>query len=231
MDRLPNFEMTTPIDPPLWFVRDLFVCVLCSMVIYRVLNKKSTCIFSLSILLFWWLTGKYQYLFPGISVPAFLFFGIGSAIGIHKIDIMKRLKKYEKMILGIFLVLFLGMVFSGYYIQGVERPLLQENKYLISPYILFSIPTYILIACEVKKFRSLNIEGLAPASFTLFACHWLVLDALKRILGHFIKGCIGEGEMMLIQLALYVVPCLTGIFIYLVIKQSDKAKLLLNGGR
>lgn len=231
IDRLPNFEMTTPIDPPLWFVRDLFVCMLSTMLIYHALNKKKTCGITLFILLCWWLTGKYQYLFPGISVPSFLFFGIGSAIGIHKIDIIKISKKYEKMILGIFFVLFLSMVFSCYYIQGVEKPLLQENKNLASTYILFSIPAYLLIACKVVKYRCLNLEGLAAASFTLFACHWLVLYVLKRIFGHLIKGWIGEGEMMLIQLVLFIVPCLTGIFIYHVIKQSDKAKLLFNGGR
>lgn len=230
-DRLPEFAMTTPIDPPLWFVRDLFVCMLCSLLLYRVLKNKKSCIIFLSIMLLWWLSDKYQYLFPGVSVPSFLYFGIGSAIGIYKIDVMKVIQKYSKTILLVFSILFIARITSSHYVWNGEKLMLADNELLASLYILFAIPTYILIASVMIKSKYLNIEKLAAASFTLFAFHWMVLDIFRRIFKHTTQGFVGQGNMMLIQLVLYIIPCIVSLILYGIIKRNDKAKLLLSGGR
>ncbi len=231
-DRLPEFAMTTPIDPPLWFVRDLFVCMLLSGILYKLLRKKVTCFLLLGALFVWWMSGKYQYLFPGISVPAFFFFGFGSAIGIWKIDLMNMVKRYRIIVIIAFSGLFVAMILTSHYQMGSDgRLTLSHIEILNSSYIVASIPAYLLIANRLTKYKLTNIERLATASFTLYACHWLVLDLMRRIICRLFQGEIAQGEMMLMQFALYIIPCLVAIALYDIIKRNRRLKLLLSGGR
>ena len=231
-DRLPEFAMTTSIDPPLWFVRDLFVCMLLSGCLYKLLRKKVTCLFTLGALFIWWISGKYQYLFPGISVPAFFFFGFGSAIGIWKIDIMNMVKRYRTIVIIAFSILLVTMIITSHYQMGTDGNLtLNHIEILSSFYIVTAIPAYCFFANRLTKFKLTNLEGLAAASFTLYACHWLILDIMRRIICRLFQGEIAQGEMMIMQFALYIIPCLVAIALYDIIKRNRRLKLLLSGGR
>jgi peptidoglycan/LPS O-acetylase OafA/YrhL len=178
------------------------------------------------------MSGKYQYLFPGISVPAFFFFSFGSAIGIWKIDLMNMVKRHNTISLLLFSSLFVAMIFTSHYQMGADGKLvLTHIEILNSFYIVASIPAYLLIANRLTKCKLTNFEGLATASFTLYACHWLVLDIMRRIIHRLIQGVIAQGEMMLVQFILYIVPCLIAIAFYAIIKRDQRLKLLLSGGR
>lgn len=88
----------TPADPPLWFLRDLMVCMVLSPLFYIVLKR-------------WWLAFPIfgfvfvswffdLNLFPnvnGFSPLSIIFFGIGSAVGIYKVKIVSFLKRYGAM--------------------------------------------------------------------------------------------------------------------------------------
>jgi peptidoglycan/LPS O-acetylase OafA/YrhL len=102
---------------------------------------------------------------------------------------------------------------------------------LNSFYIVIAIPAYLLFANGLTKYKLTNIEGLATASFTLYACHWLVLDIMKKIIHRLIQGEIAQGEMMLVQFTLYIRLCLIAIALYSIIKRGQRLKLLLSRGR
>jgi peptidoglycan/LPS O-acetylase OafA/YrhL len=171
--------------------------------------------------------GKFQYIFPGISVPAFLFFGFGSVIGIWKVDFMNFFKRYKTMVFVAFSCSFIVIFLTTHYKIETDGNLVISNiEVLNSLYIIASIPTYLLVADRLSKCKLTNIEGLATVSFTLYACHWLVLDIMRRIIHKLIQG-----EMMFVQFSLYIVPCLIAIVLYAVTNRHQRLKLLLSGGR
>lgn len=231
LDRLPEFAMTTPIDPPLWFVRDLFVCMLLSKLFYKLLKKKVTCILFLLVFLGWWLSNQYQYIFPGISVPSIFFFSFGAYIGIWKIDILNLAKRYKLVVLGPFICLLLARIVTEHYEVIDGKLTLMNMNLLSSAYVLWSIPTFLMIADSLTRTKHLNVENLAVVSFTLYAAHWMILGTMKRIMIHTMSGTYSQGEMFLIQIALYIIPCFVAILIYQVIRRSYTLKLLFSGGR
>lgn len=231
LDRITGFTMTTPIDPPLWFMRDLFICMLGSRLFYKLLKNNKICIAFLFLMLCWWLSGKFLYMIPGLSVPSIFFFGLGSAIGIHKIDIMKAIDKYRKVILITFLILLVIRLLTSRYVIEDDRFEFVANSYLNSLYILISIPSYILIAQFTFKIKFLNLERLAGGSFTLFAIHWMVLHYIRIILDSVINGYIAQWEFLALQFLIYLIPTIVGVALYDVIKRNKKVQLLLNGGR
>jgi hypothetical protein len=230
-DRLPKFMMTTPIDPPLWFVRDLFVTMLLSKPLYHLLKKRLSCVIFLGVLLLWWFSGCYQYLLPGISVPCILFFSIGATIGIHKIDIMNLINGKRNEILLMFLLFLIFMVKCNYYVNGTDKPELEYSLPINNLYTLISIPAYLLIASYLTKHRKTDAQSLAPTSFVVFASHWMTLTIMKRIMGKLLSGNYDQTVIFLFQMVLYIVPVVVGVIIYLVIKRHEKIKMLLSGGR
>lgn len=107
-DRITEMTMATPADPPLWFIRDLMVCMVLSPVVWFVVRHKWTCIVVLSLsALPYMLCMPYQYPFPGISVPSILFFSLGSAIAVWKIDMARWLNNTNLswILIGVYAVL------------------------------------------------------------------------------------------------------------------------------
>ena len=148
-----------------------------------------TCFLLLGALFVWWMSGKYQYLFPGISVPAFFFFGFGSAIGIWKIDLLKYVKRYRTTVVIAFSCLFVAMILTSHYQMGADGKLaLSHIEILNSFYIVIAILAYLLFANGLTKYKLTNVEGLVTASFTLYACHWLVLGIMRRIIHRLIQS-------------------------------------------
>ena len=88
VDRITLMNMTTPIDPPLWFLRDLFVSMLLTPCLYYFLkNRYSGLIFVAVLFIPWFMDLPCMYPLPGISIPSLLFFSIGGYLSINKANI------------------------------------------------------------------------------------------------------------------------------------------------
>lgn len=95
-ERISTMSMTTPADPPLWFIRDLMVCMILSPVIWTIIRRRIICFFVLlPLMALWFLVLDLHVLYPipGVSIPAFLFFSLGAIAAVWGFDIEKWLDR------------------------------------------------------------------------------------------------------------------------------------------
>ena len=99
-EHIINMEMSCPIDPPLWFIRDLLGVMFFSPLIYILVARFERVYYlGLFSMLICYLSGsRYQYWIPGISLPALLFFSIGAYCGIKKNEFLVYLYKYRNIL-------------------------------------------------------------------------------------------------------------------------------------
>ena len=81
-------DQPIPADPPLWFLRDLMVCMLMSPVYYAILKRKLVgIIFLLSSVSLWLFDIWPLPLLNGVSSLSIVFFALGAFVGIQKLRI------------------------------------------------------------------------------------------------------------------------------------------------
>lgn len=168
---LPNQEtlinsmsLTTPADPPLWFVRDLMVCMLVSPLFYWIIKIKKLGILLLFSLLIIWVFSPYQYPFPGLSICSLFFFFIGCFIAIRKVNLTTFLDNRNTFIIILTLYalcIFLELVSFDYVYNGYTLNL-KHNHFIFSACTLLGcvgFPVIIFKAIKDKKVSSKYLGG------------------------------------------------------------------------
>ena len=152
---------SAPILVPLWFLRDLIVCVFLFSPIFFALfkrrNSKALLIIGLVLLSFLYYTQTSLYL-PGFSPHTLFYFGIGSAMALQNTSITELFSKHKYLIWGLFIVLFV-----------VEVALDGHNSVvgnIIYPFYVLVGVVFIVNTFSVNK---LNVGGggNVPFSFLL----------------------------------------------------------------
>lgn len=158
--------MATPADPPLWFIRDLMVCMVLSPVIWFVISRKVIC--CILILLFavpWFLNIPCLYPFPGVSIPSIFFFMIGSIAAFWNIDIAKWFNNIKRTYLWLSVYILLSiielvMIDYSISIDG-ERVVIKiiQNAYLHALLVFIGCFAFISIVYRLTGSVSGNLGG------------------------------------------------------------------------
>lgn len=172
-DRIPQMILATPVDPPLWFIRDLMVCMAISPLIWIVLKNKWSLVVTLITLSFLYFSSiPVQYPFPGFSVISILFFSIGSAISIHKTKISLYLdgKICAYMVTIIFVILSAVELTQIDYLiihgqLGVEVKIVQDD-FLHKMVQLFGCFAFISLAYRIVN--NVNVSNIKMGGHFVF---------------------------------------------------------------
>ncbi len=158
LDRISEMTMATPADPPLWFIRDLMVCLVLSPVIWFVARKKMICIIVVVLLAApWFFSIPCLFPFPGISIPSLLFFMIGSMAAVWDVNIARWLSNVNmsKFLIGIFFILSiieLIMVDYSFSLNGESVSVtIEQNIYLHAILVLGGCFAFLFVAYRLAS--------------------------------------------------------------------------------
>lgn len=212
------YETGLPADPPLWFLRDLMLCVLFSPVIYFIIKKTSWLLpVSLGIM---WITGYPHIGFVVWKLKAYFFFSIGAWLALRQIDCVEMVKKnwYILLYLVFYIIILASYLFFNY-------------DCLLRISVIAGFPFFISIAKTISgKMKKTVSSSLVVATFFIFLYHYLIANLMWRLY----CALIGTSEIALF--ASYFLGAVTTIailyFVYCILnKITPKFTFVLVGGR
>lgn len=213
------FHHGTPMNDPLWFIRDLMVVMLVSpLVFYLFKHCKLSILIVLGILWFmnWWPT------VPGFSISAFFFFSAGAYFAIHKKNFVEIFKPHLSLALVMYITTaVLQFLFRGGWV----------SSYLSKMNILFGIIMVISLTSLMIEKRKWKVNlFLTEASFFIYVYHGLIIYRLTSrafmILPH------ADWALSLIYLLCPVIIIGIGLPLFVVLKKAlPKTTSLLMGNR
>lgn len=161
----PTGEHATPINGPLWFIRDLILLVIATPVIYS-LVKRLKVFFVVFLGVVWYFgLGKHIGL-PGLCHQSIFFFPLGAYFSINRINFVELAHKvkwtpYAYIILAIGDTISIGLPFNFWFHQSGILVGLISSTYIAS------------VLVESKKVKTNKFLG--DASFFVFALHGLFI--------------------------------------------------------
>ena len=167
---------STPIDGPLWFVRDLLVCFIFAPIIYRFLNKKVLSVLLVLLILNVWIPIEG---FSIISVFYFSWGGYFSRKNLCFVNVFNKWKNYSYMIS---IVLLIGILFSfGNYDSAY--------KILWPLFTVSGVPATICIASFLLRNTLVTVHhNLSNSSFFVFAAHFPLINYLANLINRIFYG-------------------------------------------
>lgn len=229
---IKSMSLTTPADPPLWFVRDLMVCMISSPLIYRLMRIKCIGLFSLIVFGLMWYLGEFQYPFPGISICSLFFFSFGCFLAINRVNISSYMNSKLAFILvvSLFLLVVVMESLTFDYVKDVASLKLVHNHYIFASCKVLGCMAYPMIIYRLLKNKEFSDKYLGGA-FCVFAVHWLILDILKIIFSRVISAHISQSEAFGLYFLLIFAGFFGSLLFYYIIKKNRKLLMLLAGGR
>lgn len=159
----------TPINYPLWFIRDLMVMVIASPIIYWLIRYLK--LYGISLLGILWFFNIWIDI-PGISIISLFFFSYGAYYSIHKINFVNDFLKFYPVIIGAYIVTSIGDLFFK------ET---SWNIYIHNIGILMGIAACVSLtaSCLNKNIWHVNFQ-LLNTSFFIYAYHVMPLALVVK---------------------------------------------------
>lgn len=221
--------VTIPADPPLWFVRDLMVCVIISPILFWIIKSKimGTIIY-LCIISLWLVEPDWLSLPPGISYLSLVFFTAGSYIGVYQVDLEVIINKWGGVFIFIFLILSLFNMFTTNYVLDGYRVVVDNIPILHKIGCVIGCIAYMSISIRLNPYLSkYNMGG----SFVVFAAHWEILGITSKVVAQFIPSEISQLMAFCVYIFYIVVAFIGSLLINKIISRSQLLTKLLAGGR
>lgn len=212
-----SYKEGLPVMMPSWYLRDLMVVCMLSPVIWLFL--KYTKYLLPLILFFCWFIGVWIEI-PGFGIRSFLFFTIGSYIGMRNIDLIEMLhpRKYWQL-----LVCFFAITYGLYIYCNVE--------FLHKLSVLASFPVWVCIARFISSLIHVKCSSTFVAgTFFVFLYHFSIAHRASGMFTKFLG--ISEPSVILsyISGALFTTAILLAFF-FLGRKFLPKFFMMSVGGR
>lgn len=171
-----------PCNFPLWYIRDLFIVVLCSPVLYRCLKMSNNIGRQWWSFLFFIVLGVLWILKVWEGIPqtrAFFFFSMGAYFSINKKNIIVQ-EKVGIVLTALFILLAsIQMLFPAYlYIDYIHR-------------IAQIVEVYVIIfwASQYLYLRQINLDNAClKSSLMIYVYHVFPLIAIQRVLYVFLPS-------------------------------------------
>ncbi len=194
-----------PQDVPLWFVRDLMIVVLCTPLLYWLLQRtRHYLVLVLGVLWFtlaYWDLGHINQL-----LTAFFFFLWGAYMSVNKKDMMTEFSRFFKSSMILYPLLALLFVASVHYLPIVSDTIKRLNVF-VGLFFAYNVAAWLLRrgVCKVSSF-------LAASSFFIYITHTLLCGELLKLLFFVCRPATDLGMLSIYILAVLV----TVVFLLLV---------------
>lgn len=223
-------DQPIPADPPLWFLRDLMVCMLMSPVYFAILKRKLVgIIFLLSSVSLWLFDIWPLPLLNGVSSLSIVFFALGAFVGIQKLKISDPLLRYGGGISLLFaLITIIDLLTTKYIPQSGDNVKVVCISQVNNLVILLACVVYPYLAIRFSNiFSKLDVGG----SFVIYASHWGFLLVINVLITRWCPIEISSITAMFL-FALRVSFAFFGLWLVgILISQNSVLLKLLAGGR
>lgn len=214
-----QFHHNTPINDPLWFVRDLMVVIVASPLIYLLIKySKIYGIMGLGALWFldWWIGT------PGFSLTALFFFSTGAYFSIQRSNFVEVFAPFRRSALGLYV---LSAILQFCFRECDVSSYISKANILAGIVLATSVSSWLL-----SKERWMVNPFLSEVSFFIYVYHGLFVYRLTSrafmVLPH------TDFSVLLIYLICPVVIFGIGMPLYAVLKKLlPKTTAVLMGGR
>ena len=176
--QLSNF--TSPLNEPLWFVRNLMIVVLCTPLIHFIIKKtKVYCIVALGAL---WLIVTFIQLETYKIVDALFFFMWGAYISIYHKDMLNIFGKYLKSSVTLYVLLGLVHILAVHLDYELIAIVVKRLNILVGLLFAYNISSYLIRNgyCKGSKF-------LSSAGFFIYVSHALICRKILKFMFVFIN--------------------------------------------
>ena len=181
-----------PINAPLWFLRDLYIAMLLSPILYFLAKKTEMWFIAVMACLYYL---QWQLPFPGFSITAIFFFSLGALVAIKKYDLVRFSVKYKNVIYSLTLILIPILFIQKY--SDMAFPVFR----LLGVFALLAI--FSSLSYHEKLLHSL--EKMTEFSMFVFVAQYFFLDICRG----FLIGLVSGGGLLR-ETFLYVI---TPVFI------------------
>lgn len=200
----------------LWFLKDLFILILFTPIIYW--GIKYLRFFLILLLCFFWINGI-QYF---IQIESIFFFVLGGYIALEYKSILY--KKYSQKIIAI-LKFCIWLIFCGFLVEYNLGYYSHCIGILLGIWSLWCM--YDVLYSYIKRIN--NLKKLAGYSFFIYVAHEPLLTVIKKLL-----LCIGNSSILILMI--YFMAPLVTISICIVVGCILKSKIpkfyaFISGGR
>lgn len=216
--------IVSPAAGVLWFMRDLMVMMLCSIVSYHIIKRLKWWIFPLLILLNVFNIGVP---FAGFSLSAITFFHIGAFFSIHQIHVFGWLGKNKALWLALWPVLVIVQAVAPKYGYDIDT---LSSIILLSGVAFVFMLAYVLAHKESRGARL--VAQLGETSFFIYAFgNTLILWFVNKDMGYMLEAIPYAGSFLNYGF-LFVARVVECVVVYYLMKRSMPQLLgLLVGGR
>ena len=155
---------TFPANPPLWFVRDLMIVVLCTPLLYWLLNRtRYYVVLILGIL--WFALGYLELGHAYRLLTAFFFFSWGAYMSVNEKDMMHEFNRFFKPSMVLYPSLALLYVLSVHCFPSLSDTIKRVNVF-VGLLFAYNLSSWLLRhkVCKVSPF-------LASSSFFIYVAH------------------------------------------------------------
>lgn len=217
--------IVSPASGVLWFIRDLFIMMLCSPIIYAIIKRIKWGVFPL---LFFLNVFKLGIPFVGFSLPAVTFFSLGSFFSIHQKDVFDWVKNRNIFWFLSFLLIMIICVFT----EVIDLSLYGVDIFLhhvVGVFACFSLAYY--FASREDALIRWNLR-LAETSFWIYCFHaTMIIWLLNKEVGYFLNDIQYVGYT-LSYIYMFVARLIECVIAFYILKKLYPSVLgVLIGGR
>lgn len=202
--QLSNF--TSPLNEPLWFVRNLMIVVLCTPLIHLIIRKtKVYCIMVLGTL---WLIVPFIQLETYKIIDALVFFMWGAYMSINHKDMLNIFGKYFKSSVVLYVLLGLAYILAVHLDYKSIAIVIKHLNILVGLLFAYNISSFLIRNgyCKVNKF-------LSSASFFIYVSHALICRKILKLMFVFFNPTSDMSVLLVYTMAtLLTVGSLLGVF-------------------
>ncbi len=220
-DEVVNYSIY-PQNVPLWFVRDLMIVVLCTPILYKVLqHTRHYFVAGLGVLWFtlaYWDLGHINQL-----LTAFFFFSWGSYMSVNKKDMMQEFSRFFKGSMIFYPLLALLFVASVHYFPDVSDTIKRLNVF-VGLFFAYNISAWLLThrICKVSSF-------LASSSFFIYITHILIAGEFLKLLFFIFRPVMDWGMLSVYILAVVVTVAFLLLIFYLLRRYTPSFLKIIAG--
>lgn len=216
--------IVSPVAGVLWFMRDLMMMMLCSIVSYYIIKRLKWWIFPILIILN---VFKLGFPFVGFSLAAITFFNIGAFFSIHQIHVFEWLAKHEAIWLILWPLLVILQTIGGLYgydLRGLE------NIFLMCGEAFVFVLAYKL--ADKSSGGASFVARWGETSFFIYAFgNTMVLWFVNKNVGYMLETVPYIGSFLNYEF-LFVAKVVECVIVYYVMKRYVPRLLsILIGGR
>lgn len=228
-------ENSCPLDPPLWFVRDLIIVAVATPLI-NLLFKRYGSLLPL-------LSGVIWIVLPNVLkghayqiLTALFFFSLGGYLSFRRHDMVEICGRFRTASYVIYpliaLYLFAYSLFSGNLLEVCLNSFGSEMVFVKNMAIIAGLPfAYNLAVDLIRRFHIRPSRALANASFFIYAAHMIFMGRLNIIIGMVIRP-VSQLNIFCLLAIETVVLCVGLLVLYLALKRYTPRFLgLFTGGR